>query len=100
MPVAPLDAPGDSTHAIASADTTPISTPRTTSQAQTTRLIKPASCEAWCVCYIIPEALEVSMIARVASDLSPSRLISTRPYCASHHGALRVTPVTGDEIPG
>ena len=41
----------------------------------------------WCVCYIMPEALEVSMVASVAGTLEQGRISRARPFRAPHHSA-------------
>jgi magnesium chelatase family protein len=54
-----------------------------------------------CACYLIPEALEVSMIHSLAGELAGSGLITRRPFRDPHHsaslpalvgGGLRVRP--------
>jgi magnesium chelatase family protein len=50
---------------------------------------------ASCNCYIMPEALEVSMVASVAGELTDGRLVLSRPYRAPHHSASMAALVGG-----
>src|ERR1700731_4554314 len=40
-----------------------------------------------CICYIMPELLEVSMIASVAGEIEGGALTARRPFRAPHHSA-------------
>ena len=48
-----------------------------------------------CGCYIIPEALEVSMIHSVAGLLDGGRLLKRPPFREPHHGASQAALAGG-----
>jgi magnesium chelatase family protein len=51
--------------------------------------------ESCFTCYIIPELLEVSMIASIAGAISNGRLTRRRPFRAPHHSASMAAMVGG-----
>ena len=50
---------------------------------------------AWCVCYIMPETLEVSMIHSIAGQLREGRLSRARPFRDPHQSASLPAMVGG-----
>ena len=55
-----------------------------------------------CVCYIIPEILEASMVASIAGKLEGGRLSKRRPFRDPHHSASPAAMVGGGKraLPG
>jgi len=50
-----------------------------------------------CACYLIPEALEVSMIHSVAGMLDGGRLVQRPPYREPHHSASQAALTGGGQ---
>ena len=54
---------------------------------------------SWCVCYAMPEILEVSMVHSLAGELMGGQLTIQRPFRAPHHSASMAALVGGGSRP-